>query len=396
MSDRPVVIGFYVLAGVSVLCSIFVVSTLWFHGSLKTNATRLLLALHVALICEDISALPYVYNTNHGLCEAIAFLHFYFGLASIVAIGFLVISYRYHFFTETVWLSTFISKWAVPLVILIPLITLLPFASNSYDSKDSPWCSVSGKQNDHTWAFAVFYAWVWAILGSSTISLTYTMLEIYSIDHTVGRKLFSTVGMYAIISIVTWIPRTAAQVINYRKGQLSFDQWLYSYIPLFGAGILYTLVFLTEKKSLILFDRAARADAGIEAQNSRDRGMSTFSWEGSDFRFTSTGRGMSILRNSWRPSMSSVSGTQLTGLRSSTTTSVITASSSGPVRNSLATTGSSPTVSGSNHSNAVLGQALSNTGIRLTLTRSPLSVNSEVSDLSLQSEGQPGTGEENL
>lgn len=384
MSDQPIVIGYYVLGGVSVLCSVFVVATLWFHGSLKTNATRLLLALHLSLICEDISALPYVYNTVDGLCEAVAFLHFYFGLASIVAIGFLVISYRYHFFTETVWMSSFIKKWAIPLVVIIPLVTLLPFASHSYDSHDSPWCAVSGKKNDHTWAFGVFYAWVWIILGSSTVSLIYTMVEIYNIDPTIGRKMFSTVGMYAIISIVTWIPRTTAQIINYRRGQLTTQQWLYSYIPLFAAGILYTMVFLTEKKALILFDRAVHTDAAIDVQNGRDRGMSgmsSFSWEGSDFRFTSTGRGMSILRNSWRQSGSGAS--QSGALRFSTATG-----STGPIRNSMVTSGHHGASTDSSAISELSRPSLPHTSSSTTLelTRSPMSVNSTVSSLSNQTD----------
>ena len=380
MSDTPAVIGYYVLAGISVLCSVFVVSTLWMHGSLKTNSTRLILCLHIAIICEEISALPYAYNANDDLCEAIAFLHFYFGLSSIVAIGFLVISYRYHFFTETVRVSTFIKNWSIILVVVIPLITLLPFISRSYDTHKGPWCAVSGKKRDHSWAFGVFFAWVWVILGSSAFSLSYTMIEIYNIDPTIGRKMFSTVGMYSIISIVTWIPRTAAQIINFRRGSLTTNQWLYSYIPLYIAGILYTMVFLTEKKALILFDRAAHTDQGIDAQTTRDRAMSGFSWEGSDsFRFTSTGRGNSVFMNSlWRNSHSGA-------LRLSTATgnsslrSMTSSSNNNSNRNSLR---QSLTTAGSSTATGPAGQVLGGSNTRITLTRSPLSVGSTDTSLS--------------
>lgn len=76
---NALIIAYYVLAGLSVLCSIFVILTLAFYGSLKTSATRLLMALHFTLIWEEVTALPYVYNTNNALCEAVAFLHYYFG-----------------------------------------------------------------------------------------------------------------------------------------------------------------------------------------------------------------------------------------------------------------------------------------------------------------------------
>lgn len=222
----------------------------------------------------------------------------------------------------------------------------------------------------------------------------YTMVELFNIDRTMGRKMFSTVGMYAIISIVTWIPRTTAQIINYQRGQLTTQQWVYSYIPLFAAGVLYTMVFLTEKKALILFDRAVHTDAGIDTQNGRERGLSSFSWEGSDFRFTSTGRGMSIFRESWRQSSA---GTQQSGaLRFS----VATGSTTGPIRNSMITSGthgtsgtdSSPTSSSLNSSN--LQQSSSST--TLTLTRSPMSMNSTVSSLSAQTDALDDCGEHNL
>jgi hypothetical protein len=61
--------------------------------------------------------------------------------------------------------------------------------------------------------------------------------------------------MYAIISIVAWIPRTAARFANYEHNDVDDMDFLYAYIPVYIAGILYTLVFVREKKSLLLFDR---------------------------------------------------------------------------------------------------------------------------------------------
>lgn len=277
----PSIIVYYIVAGISLLCSLFVVLTLGLYGSLKTSATRLILALQIALICEEVSALPFVYNTNENLCESVAFLHFYFGLANMVAIGFLVISYRYHFFPDAHGVNKFIEIWALYVVVLFPLITLLPFADESYDTHDGPWCTLSGKRNEHTWAFGVFFIWVWAILALCTIWLSYTMYEIYTLDRASAKRLFSTVGMYCIISIVTWAPRTAAQVLNFEHGELTNAEWMYSYFPLYIAGILYTFVFLTEKKALILFDRAFQHDGNFE-----ERCNSSFSWEGSLLTFS--------------------------------------------------------------------------------------------------------------
>ena len=279
MSDQPIIIAYYSLAGISVLCSGFVIATLWFYGSLKTSATRLLMMLHVTLICEEVTALPYVYNTVPDLCEAVAFLHFYFGLASIMAIGFLVISYRYHFFLDSIGVNRFIQNWALYTIGIFPMITLLPFSTRAYGTNKGPWCSISGGKEDHTWTFSIFYIWVWLVLFFSLVWMVVTMIQIYKIDKTSGHRLFSTVGMYSMISIVTWIPRTVEQALHFTRGDLNSTEWEYSYIPLYIAGILYTLVFLTEKKALILFDRAFHHDID-------ERAGSSFSWEGSDLRFT--------------------------------------------------------------------------------------------------------------
>jgi hypothetical protein len=280
----PLITAYYVLAGISILCSVFVVATLWFYGSLKTSATRLLMALHITLICEEVTALPYVYNTNNALCESVAFLHYYFALASIVAIGFLVISYRYHFFLDHLGFNKFIHNWSIILVVVFPMITLLPFTTSTYREHDGPWCAVGGGRNDHTWTFAIFYVWVWLILFLSAIWLVITMMQIYKVDRASGNRLFSTVGMYSIISIATWIPRTVEQIVNFSDGSLESNEWEYSYFPMYIAGILYTLVFLTEKKALILFDRALNMDN----RDMEERTHSSFSWEGSDFRFTNS------------------------------------------------------------------------------------------------------------
>jgi hypothetical protein len=281
---NALIIAYYVLAGLSVLCSIFVILTLAFYGSLKTSATRLLMALHFTLIWEEVTALPYVYNTNNALCEAVAFLHYYFGLASIVAIGFLVISYRYHFFLDHLGVNKFIQSWSITIVAVFPMITFLPFITNTYRAHDGPWCAIGGERDDHSWTFAIFYVWVWLILFFSAAWLIITMAQIYKVDRASGHRLFSTVGMYSVISIATWIPRTVVQIANFSDGTLESNEWEYSYFPLYVAGILYTLVFLTEKKALILFDRALNMDN----RDMEERTHSSFSWEGSDFRFTNS------------------------------------------------------------------------------------------------------------
>lgn len=296
-------VAYYVVAAVSGACSIFVVATLFTAAKLKTAATQLLLVLHVTLIAEEFTSLPYVFNGDRGVCAAIAFFHYYFGLANAVATGHLVISYRYHFLEDRHGIMKFIEKYSVLTVILFPLITLLPFSTNSYSNDNDVWCTMQMDSEWTTrWAFLVFFLWGWLILLISTGMLTYTMCQVYSIDKEVGLNLFSTTGMYAIISILSWIPRTAIRfsVKIHAAHDLNNMGFLYAYLPFYIAGILYTLVFLREKQALLLFDRLSdwTGDSGVSSQ---DAGAS-FSWEVSqrDERAPSTGSAASA-EGRWRP-----------------------------------------------------------------------------------------------
>jgi hypothetical protein len=284
MGHQAAFIAYYVVAGVSAVCSVFVSATLCLYGSLKTTATQLLLLLHITLLLEEISSLPFVFNDVRGICTAVAFLHFYSGLANAVAVGLLVISYRYHFMEDTLGVTQFIEKYSNYLVGVLPLITLLPLTTGSYSNHNDVWCTM---QTDsfltNLWAFVIFYFWAWPILIFSTIVLYYTMHQVYSIDREIGFKLFSTTGMYAIVSILSWVPRTVARFSTFGR-KLDNTSFLYAYFPVYIAGIIYTLVFIREKKALLLFDRLS--DWTGESGGFTPEMSTSFSWEtsGSGFK----------------------------------------------------------------------------------------------------------------
>jgi hypothetical protein len=232
--------------------------TLCRYGSLKTAATKLLLILHLSLVFEELTTLPQAYNGDPVVCESVAFLHYYFGLANTIAVGFLVVSYRYHFVEDSWNVVTFMFNHAVPFILLFSLVTLLPFMSGSYDTDNGVWCTMAtGSKMTNFWALAVFFFWVWCILLFSTAVLLITMYQVYSVDPEVGYSLFSTTGLYAIISILAWVPRTAIRFSTGSFEDLNDLTFVYAYLPVNIAGMLYTLVFLREKNALLLFDKWA-------------------------------------------------------------------------------------------------------------------------------------------
>lgn len=276
MSTDQAFVAYYVIAGISACCSVFVCFTLLAFASLKSTATQLLLLLHITLLCEELSTLPFVFTSNRGICSAIAFLHFYSGFANAVSIGLLVILFRYHFMEDTFGFTNFIQKYSVYLVSIIPLITLLPFITNSYNNDNDVWCTMeTNSVTTNVWAFCTFFVWTWLILVFSTLVLMQTMFKVYSIDKDMGMRIFCTTGMYSIIAILSWVPRTAARFWNGNNENMDRTAFLYSYFPVYISGILYTVVFLREKRAYLLLDRLADW-TGTEMDMSV-----SFSWEDS-------------------------------------------------------------------------------------------------------------------
>ena len=274
--------AYFIVAAISAICSLFVASTLWFCGSLRTAATQLLLLVHLTLLMEEVSSLPYLFNDSSGLCTTMAFLRFYSGLGNAMSLGLLVISYRYHFMEDTIGIIPFIEKYCTSIVGILPLITLLPFVTNSYKNNNEVWCFMETDTIvSNMWAFLVFYAWAWVILIFSTIVLVYTIYEVCMIDKEMGKLLCSTTGMYATISILAWIPRSVARFAHFGQRDLGNEAYLYAYFPIYIAGIIYTFVFMREKSALLLFDRLS--DWNNESTGNRESGAS-FSWEDSQHR----------------------------------------------------------------------------------------------------------------
>jgi hypothetical protein len=185
---------------------------------------------------------------------------------------------------DTLGVTPFIEKYSIYLVGVLPLITLLPLTTGSYSNHNDVWCTM---QTDsfltNLWAFVIFYFWAWPILIFSTIVLYYTMHQVYAIDKEIGFKLFSTTGMYAIVSILSWVPRTVARFSSFGRN-LDNTSFLYAYFPVYIAGIIYTLVFIREKKALLLFDRLSDW-TGESGGGGTPEMSASFSWEASGSGF---------------------------------------------------------------------------------------------------------------
>lgn len=275
--STSVIIVYFIIAAISASCSVFVIATLLKYGMWQTSATKLLLALHSLLLMAEITELPLVFNDITVLCQTIEFLHIFFFLASTITIGLLVVSYRFYFFEDTYSVMKTIDKYWLHLIIIIPTLSLIPLCIAAVNNEgvvsdvSSEWCTVNTSGTLlYLVMFIYFYSLIWMILLVSALVLGYTMYQVYTLDEMVGKQLMTTTGLYSIVSLLSYIPITYVRMSYLSDHNPGSDIWLIAFLPFYTAGILYTMIFLSEKKSLRLFESAIVQSREL------------FSWETSD------------------------------------------------------------------------------------------------------------------
>ncbi len=275
----PLFISLFVIASISVVCSIFVVITIKRYGS-KSISSRLVMYLHLTLFLADVSTIPYIYNGNSVVCSIMGFVRNYSGLSNIIVVGMMVQTYRNLFIEDTRNTTEFIDNYAEYLAFLFPLVTALPLSmSGMYEGVDDTWCA----EPIHSWKQTLWYwvtslIWTYIIIIYSFISLGNTLYTVYSVDKELGDKLIKTIVMYALVSIIVW---------NFIVGS-SFEaiSRTYANLIVYICGILYFFIFLTEKRSLRLLETfmASNRTDNLMSMDHTTTGHSTavescFSWE---------------------------------------------------------------------------------------------------------------------
>ena len=125
--------------------------------------------------------------------------------------------YREYLLASSLKIIDWINKYCKFLILFLPSIALLPFSTDSYDTNDYPFCTMSGV----VWNFTVLYGFVWMILLPSLVMVSRTIFKVYRGNPELGNKLFARIGLYYMITLVSWIPRTAYRIIEYMGGHPS-------------------------------------------------------------------------------------------------------------------------------------------------------------------------------
>lgn len=131
MNDENSLIVYYSIGGASIICTCFVIFSIFKFGC-ETTPTRLVLLLHLTVLVESISSFPKLYTGNDGLCAFIGFLRCYFGLANAFVLLMMVLHYRYIFLVDNYNVKLLIARHLEKVIFLLPLITCLPWTTLSY------------------------------------------------------------------------------------------------------------------------------------------------------------------------------------------------------------------------------------------------------------------------
>lgn len=246
----------YIVCGISILGSLFVTVSILKFGHSRVS-TKLVLYLHIGQIIQDIVSLPDLYYRNTALCKTAGFFYMYSGWSNIISVALMSMVYRKMFFMDQFGISGVCSKFCRELVFIFPLLTLVPFITNSYGSLHDTWCGIT---DDHGRFPHYFILAIPLAIGfCSLFCFIFTLVRIYMKDFEMGRKVLKSLGMYALVTLIFWIPRLCLEMGKDTNEAQDFAGCLLVYMT----GAMYGIIFCREKTALKLFEQDRQVSSSI-------------------------------------------------------------------------------------------------------------------------------------
>lgn len=281
-SGDSVYVAFFVVACVAMTSTIAAIWLILRWGDTQYNLTKLMLAMYATLLLEEIFTLPFAYSWDPGFCAFAAFVHTFSGVANSFAVGFLMsFFYCSHSCDERVPLvvSSFVRDWAKFAIFVFPLITLLPFSTGSYGKADDYWCRIkSDSAVDDVWSLLVYHLWIIAVMLVALVLICKSIYAACKIQAAMGMRLFSSLGLYAVVSFACWFFRIVVNLWafapSYRKASED-DLYYAGEVIIHIQGIAFALILFYDVSIVI------EMRSGSEVFNkSSFMSASMLNWEG--------------------------------------------------------------------------------------------------------------------
>jgi hypothetical protein len=253
--ETNLLIIFYVIAAICILGNALVICTLLRVSTIKAITTYLVFILHVSCFFQSISSLPAVYNGNSGMCQFMSGIHYYTGLVNVGSMVILsIVYYNYTVKLNTQMLKN-INRYGIKILYVFPLITFLPFATDSYGNSGDTWCTLDNSLLADAWSIMVFYAWV--IIAFIISSWLFGYIIYWTSKHDIGirGRLFWSLGIYILITLLSLLPRIIPRIawLMYPYNISWITQWVLE-LPAYLAGICYVACYYYNQKDLWIYE----------------------------------------------------------------------------------------------------------------------------------------------
>jgi hypothetical protein len=169
----------------------------------------------------------------------------------VFSVAMLVQYYCVSIFDTQNYTKEFIKNYGYYLLIILPMIVFFRLLDDHYRDVDFPWCVVHSLVKDPLYFFT-FFLWIWVSLIFSSIRVVLATQHVYkTTTQTMAWSFFSSVGFYAIIALINWIPTSTMSILysNPEDDQTTVSR-LIDYFPFYVCGILYAIIFFRDRERL--------------------------------------------------------------------------------------------------------------------------------------------------
>jgi hypothetical protein len=215
----------------------------------SSSFSSLIFHLHSVIFIECLTVIPFLYNHNVHLCEAIQFFNYYFTLQITMIVYYLFEKYNRRIDSSNIALSPNYWKVMHLLIVTIPLTSLflfLPTGISTTSNVNSNWCLLSSNKSVILVSFSIYLPA--AICSVCCMYYFIKFMKKVFTSTNINFKLFQLImlnaGYYHLLVLFAWIPQFLFMFL-YETSHYSLFWVTYSLvITRLGFGILF---FVNEK-----------------------------------------------------------------------------------------------------------------------------------------------------
>lgn len=243
----------------STVGSIFVLFAVAKYGA-KTTSARLVIYLHATQIIEDIAALPFSYD-NDIWCKVMGLILNYFILANIIVAFFISLS-TYHVIFSTSTRKFELALWMELTILFSPSFLVFGFYFELFGQTRLELCSTRELEYGSPKFFFMIFVFLipgWVLVFFTIVIFSYIMYRLDKNDSELRSKLIKGLGIYSMVTVITFIPKTLA-VVDEKSTSTANNFELIARGSIFIAGLIYTLNFFADVTNFRIFQAWSMAD----------------------------------------------------------------------------------------------------------------------------------------